>query len=155
MEKQSLSRRSLLGRRLGRPPYTTLRFAGRHGGDAAGEPREESSDLAGSSSKQMRAGASASGVRDGTWRDLKPASRLGHRGPLSRRGDSREGANLPTRHRLGIGNTSTCRSPFKIVRWPWEFDGVYENSEVWINGQYLGKRPYGFIGFCYDHDSPP
>ena len=31
-----------------------------------------------------------------------------------------------------------------------QFDGVYENSEVWINGHYLGKRPYGFISFCYD-----
>jgi beta-galactosidase len=31
-----------------------------------------------------------------------------------------------------------------------EFEGVYQLSEVWINGQYLGKRPYGFIGFCYD-----
>ena len=24
------------------------------------------------------------------------------------------------------------------------------NSEVWINGQFLGRRPYGFIGFRYD-----
>jgi beta-galactosidase len=31
-----------------------------------------------------------------------------------------------------------------------EFDGVYMNSEVWINGQFLGRRPYGFIGFHYD-----
>ena len=31
-----------------------------------------------------------------------------------------------------------------------EFDGVYMNSEVWINGQFLGRRPYGFIGFRYD-----
>ena len=31
-----------------------------------------------------------------------------------------------------------------------EFDGVYQLSEVWINGQYLGKRPYGYIGFSYD-----
>jgi beta-galactosidase len=30
------------------------------------------------------------------------------------------------------------------------FDGVYKNSEVWINGQYLGKRPNGFIPFQYD-----
>ncbi|MBD1388769.1 DUF4982 domain-containing protein [Neiella sp. HB171785] len=30
------------------------------------------------------------------------------------------------------------------------FDGVYMNSEVWLNGQYLGKRPYGYIGFQYD-----
>ena len=31
-----------------------------------------------------------------------------------------------------------------------EFDGVYTNSEVWINGYYLGKRPYGYIPFSYD-----
>ncbi|AVR45591.1 beta-galactosidase [Christiangramia fulva] len=30
------------------------------------------------------------------------------------------------------------------------FDGVYKNSEVWINGRYLGKRPNGFIPFQYD-----
>jgi beta-galactosidase len=31
-----------------------------------------------------------------------------------------------------------------------EFDGVYRNSEVWINGQYLGKRPYGYSSFSYE-----
>jgi beta-galactosidase len=31
-----------------------------------------------------------------------------------------------------------------------EFDGVYQNSEVWINGQRLGKRPYGYVPFFYD-----
>ncbi len=31
-----------------------------------------------------------------------------------------------------------------------EFDGVYRNSEVWINGHYLGKRPYGYSSFSYD-----
>lgn len=31
-----------------------------------------------------------------------------------------------------------------------EFDGVYMNSEVWINGRPLGKRPYGYISFGYD-----
>lgn len=31
-----------------------------------------------------------------------------------------------------------------------EFGGVYMNSEVWINGNYLGKRPYGYISFHYD-----
>ncbi|PKB16438.1 glycoside hydrolase family 2 TIM barrel-domain containing protein [Flavobacterium sp. 5] len=30
------------------------------------------------------------------------------------------------------------------------FDGVYKDSEVWINGHYLGKRPNGYIGFQYD-----
>ncbi len=30
------------------------------------------------------------------------------------------------------------------------FDGVYMNSEVWINGKYIAKRPYGYISFRYD-----
>lgn len=29
-----------------------------------------------------------------------------------------------------------------------EFDGVYQNSEVWINGHSLGVRPYGFVPFA-------
>jgi beta-galactosidase len=31
-----------------------------------------------------------------------------------------------------------------------EFDGVYMNSDVWINGHHLGNRPYGYISFGYD-----
>ena len=30
------------------------------------------------------------------------------------------------------------------------FDGVYKDSEVWINGHFLGKRPNGFIPFQYE-----
>lgn len=30
------------------------------------------------------------------------------------------------------------------------FEGIYNNSEVWINGSYLGKRPNGYISFQYD-----
>ena len=31
-----------------------------------------------------------------------------------------------------------------------EFDGVYDDSEVWVNGQYAGGRPYGFSSFQCD-----
>lgn len=31
-----------------------------------------------------------------------------------------------------------------------DFDGVYWNSEVWLNGQSLGKRPNGYISFRYE-----
>ncbi len=31
-----------------------------------------------------------------------------------------------------------------------EFDAVYMNSEIWINGEYLGKWPYGYASFQYD-----
>ncbi|MCF7974721.1 MAG: DUF4982 domain-containing protein [Phycisphaerae bacterium] len=30
------------------------------------------------------------------------------------------------------------------------FDGVYHNSEVWINGHFLGQRPSGYNSFYYD-----
>ncbi len=30
------------------------------------------------------------------------------------------------------------------------FDGIYCNSEVWINGHFLGKRPNGYSSFEYD-----
>ena len=30
------------------------------------------------------------------------------------------------------------------------FEGVYNNSEVFINGQSLGKRPNGYVSFMYD-----
>jgi beta-galactosidase len=31
-----------------------------------------------------------------------------------------------------------------------DFDGVYMNSTVYINGHELGTRPYGYISFSYD-----
>ncbi|MGZ8545713.1 MAG: glycoside hydrolase family 2 TIM barrel-domain containing protein, partial [Flavisolibacter sp.] len=31
-----------------------------------------------------------------------------------------------------------------------EFDGVYRNSEVYLNGKLLGKRPNGYISFHYE-----
>jgi beta-galactosidase len=30
------------------------------------------------------------------------------------------------------------------------FDGVYNNSQVWCNSYYIGKRPYGYSPFTYD-----
>ncbi|MFI3285865.1 MAG: sulfatase-like hydrolase/transferase [Rikenellaceae bacterium] len=31
-----------------------------------------------------------------------------------------------------------------------QFDGVFMNSEVWVNGNFLGRRPYGYSTFQYD-----
>jgi beta-galactosidase len=31
-----------------------------------------------------------------------------------------------------------------------EFDGVMQNSDVWINGFHLGHRPFGYVGFSYE-----
>ncbi|MES3023528.1 MAG: beta-galactosidase GalA [Pseudomonadota bacterium] len=31
-----------------------------------------------------------------------------------------------------------------------EFDGIYRNSAVWVNGHYIGTEPSGYSGFRYD-----
>ncbi len=31
-----------------------------------------------------------------------------------------------------------------------DFDGIYRNAEVWINGHSLGMRPNGYISYRYD-----
>ena len=41
----------------------------------------------------------------------------------------------------------------KVVRI--DFDGVYNNSDVWINGRHLGHRPYGYSPFSYDMSQYP
>ena len=53
----------------------------------------------------------------------------------------------------GIGwyrKTFTPKNADKEKHFRIEFDGVYMNSEVFINGTLLGKRPYGYISFSYD-----
>jgi beta-galactosidase len=53
----------------------------------------------------------------------------------------------------GVGwyrKTFTLPAPARGRRVALEFEGVYMNSEVWLNGQSLGKRPYGYSTFEYD-----
>lgn len=53
----------------------------------------------------------------------------------------------------GIGwyrKTWVCPPDWKGKKVQVQFDGIYLNSEVWINGHSLGKRPNGYIGFTYD-----
>lgn len=59
-----------------------------------------------------------------------------------------QGAALPA----GIGwyrKTFSLPAGFQNKQVSIEFDGIYRNSEVWINGHYLGKRPNGYISFSY------
>jgi beta-galactosidase len=54
------------------------------------------------------------------------------------------------------GGTGWYRKTFRLPKdargqliWL-EFDGVYMNSDVWINGVHLGNRPNGYVSFAYD-----
>ena len=43
-----------------------------------------------------------------------------------------------------------CETPMSQSRFFIEFDGVYMNSTVYVNGQKVGYRPYGYSSFEYD-----
>ena len=44
--------------------------------------------------------------------------------------------------------TLTAAQPGERVRI--QFDGVYQDADVWFNGQHLGNHPYGYTSFGYD-----
>ncbi len=53
----------------------------------------------------------------------------------------------------GIGwyrKTFTLSSKQKNKKILLQFDGVYMNADVWINGEHLGNHPYGYTSFYYD-----
>ena len=64
----------------------------------------------------------------------------------------------PTKMRTGytIGGTAWYRKTFTIDKADskkiayLQFDGIYMNSDVWINGKHVGNHPYGYTSFYYD-----
>lgn len=95
-------------------------------------------------------GAEAPAFDDAAWRKLDLPHDWGIEGPFS--------ASEPTGGQGGFAPSGIgwYRKSFLMPdnargkKIAVEFDGVYENSEVWINGHYLGKRPFGYITFFYD-----
>ncbi len=55
-----------------------------------------------------------------------------------------------------VGGTGWYRKRFSTAAVPAGgqveivFDGVYMNSDVWLNGNLLGNHPYGYTAFAYD-----
>ena len=85
---------------------------------------------------------------DRKWRSVELPHDWSIEGPFSQEWASGTGY-LPG----GVGwyrKTFTCPRRIRSKNVFIYFDGVYNNSEVWINGHYLGKRPNGYIPFQYD-----
>jgi beta-galactosidase len=55
-----------------------------------------------------------------------------------------------------VGGISWYRKTFEVPKdWSGKklsvyFEGVYMNSDVWLNGQHLGNHPYGYTAFEFD-----
>ena len=150
--RQSLSRRTLLGQAIGAAGLITA-FQSAPPAEAqasAGAARlRETFDFGWKFLKGDAEGAEQPGFADAGWRALDLPHDWSIEGPFREQPGSATFAHLPT----GIGwyrKHFSVPEPYRGRMVSIEFDGVYQNSEVWINGQYLGKRPYGYIGFYYD-----
>jgi len=93
--------------------------------------------------------AKNSTFNDASWRTLTLPHDWSIEGKFDVKNPSKpEGGGLPT----GIAwyrKTFIAAANFKQKEISIEFDGVYKNSEVYINGVFLGKRPFGYISFAY------
>ena len=48
------------------------------------------------------------------------------------------------------GKSFTVPSEQKSKRIIIQFDGVYMNADLWLNGESVGKHPYGYTSFWFD-----
>jgi beta-galactosidase len=87
---------------------------------------------------------------DADWRSLDLPHDWTIEGTFDRKNPTTDRCGyLPT----GIGwyrKTIEVPSEWKGKQVAIQFDGVFRNSTVWVNGRKLGMRPYGWISFEYD-----
>jgi beta-galactosidase len=96
-----------------------------------------------------QAGASATSFPDKAWRSLDLPHDWSIEGTFDKNNPATAGGGaLPGGigwYRKQFTVPASSKGKYVVV----DFDGVYKNSEVWINGHYLGKRPNGYISFRY------
>jgi beta-galactosidase len=96
------------------------------------------------------ANAEQASFDDSAWRRLDVPHDWSIEGPFDAKNPTGGGGGfLPSgvgwyRKHFTIPNDQSLRRVFI------EFDGVMANSDVWINGFHLGRRPYGYVSFGYD-----
>ena len=95
-------------------------------------------------------GAQEPSFSDKAWRDLDLPHDWSIEGTFSKDNPAtHNGGSLPG----GIGwyrKKFAISDPLPGKKYFIEFDGVYMNSTVWVNGHLLGTRPYGYATFQYE-----
>ncbi|NIJ45907.1 beta-galactosidase [Wenyingzhuangia heitensis] len=94
-------------------------------------------------------GAEKPNFDDSKWRELNLPHDWAIEGPFDIKYNARAGG-------LPFHGTGWYRKNFKlssdkkgkVVRV--EFEGAMYDAHVWVNGQFVGNRPYGYIGFEFD-----
>ncbi|MDF7824843.1 glycoside hydrolase family 2 TIM barrel-domain containing protein [Pontiellaceae bacterium B12227] len=94
-------------------------------------------------------GAEATSYNDSSWRSLDLPHDWAIEGPFDVKYNARCGG-------LPFHGTGWYRKSFAVPaeaegkRALITFDGAMYNAHVWVNGQFVGNRPYGYIEFQYD-----
>ena len=95
-------------------------------------------------------GAEQPAFNDAAWRQLNLPHDWSIEGPFAENEPTGgSGGYLPT----GVGwyrKKFTLAEAVQGQKLSVEFDGVYQHSDVWINGHLLGRQPYGYTSFAYD-----
>jgi beta-galactosidase len=106
-------------------------------------------------------GAEAPGFDDSQWRtldlphdwsieDLPDQKEDSVVGPFSKASIGKMGTGFT------VGGTAWYRKTFTIDKADknkiayLQFDGIYMNSDIWINGKHVGNHPHGYTSFWYD-----
>jgi beta-galactosidase len=145
-----ITRRDLFEQAVAATALVPAAASGQTAASSASPRSRESFDFGWRFLKGDASGAQQPSFDDSSWRALDLPHDWSVEGPFDQNAKSAgSGGYLPT----GIG---WYRKRFRLPasakgrQASVEFDGVYQNSEVWINGRYLGRRPFGYISFAYD-----
>ena len=96
------------------------------------------------------AGAQSADFDDSQWRTLNVPHDWSIAGPFAATNKTGgAGAFLPSGVAWYRKHFAVPKADADQTVWI-EFDGVMQNSKVWINGELLGERPYGYSSFRYD-----
>ncbi len=99
--------------------------------------------------KNSTPNAETSNFDDSNWQKVTLPHDWSIEGPFDNKYNARTGG-LPVH---GIGwyrKHFTIDKDQKGKQISIEFDGAMSNSKVYLNGKYIGERPYGYIGFEFD-----
>ncbi|WP_289062337.1 beta-galactosidase GalB [uncultured Zobellia sp.] len=94
-------------------------------------------------------GAEKSTFKDAQWRKLNLPHDWAIEGPFDKKYNARTGG-LPVHGTAWYRKHFTIDKKYAAQQIAVLFDGVMNNSKVYINGTYIGERPFGYMGFELD-----
>ncbi|AWG22649.1 glycoside hydrolase family 2 [Flavobacterium faecale] len=99
--------------------------------------------------KDTLQGAEKIAYQDSNWKKINLPHDWAIEGPFSNKNNARTGG-LPVHGIAWYRKHFVVDNKNKGSQIAVAFDGVMNNAKVWINGNYVGERPYGYIGFELD-----